>query len=298
MSESGGGASLLVTRSRRLATLADRRLGLEPRTPPSRERARQLHEHIDGFVTPRAADIDAPVLVVLLGPTGAGKSSLMNAIAGAAVSRAGVLRPTTREAVLYAVTDDAHRLRSEGRLRRVAADRLIHVVAPNANAGVAIVDAPDIDSVERDNRILAETLLEACDLCIFVTTATRYADLVPWDILHRIRQREVPLMIVLNRLPTDAEDRAVVVADAARLLEEHGLRQASGKIDVIPVDEGDLAPEVQGVSREAVRAVRDRIDLLASTVEERRRLASEALAGALRGLVPLVGDVAKDLEQE
>ncbi|TMC58158.1 MAG: ABC transporter, partial [Chloroflexi bacterium] len=202
----GGQVVDLVARSRRLADLAERRLALEPRAPSARERARRLRDHLEGFVLPRAADIDAPLLVVLIGSTGAGKSSLLNAIAGANVSRAGVLRPTTREAVVYASPDDVRSLR-EGRLRRVPAERLIVAAAAPTSAGVAIVDAPDIDSLERDNRALADTLLEACDLCVFVTTATRYADLVPWNVLERIRQRQVPLVVVLNRLPTDAADR-------------------------------------------------------------------------------------------
>jgi len=55
-----------------------------------------------------------------------------------------------------------------------------------------VVDAPDFDSVELSNRALAVELLEAADLVIFVTTATRYADQVPWTILGRARQRGVP----------------------------------------------------------------------------------------------------------
>src|SRR5438067_10764655 len=236
---SGGGSSDLVSRSRRLAELAGRRLTLGARAVSARARALQLRDHLDGFVTPRAADIEAPLLVVLIGPTGAGKSSILNAIANAAVSRTGALRPTTRAAVLYAEPDDARRLRSEGRMHQIPDGRLVWAAAPPGNAGVAIVDAPDIDSVERDNRALANTLLESCDLCVFVTTATRYADLVPWHVLQRIKQREVPLIVVLNRLPPDAGDRALVVADTERLLAEHGLGEAGGSVEVIAIGEGD-----------------------------------------------------------
>ncbi|TMC07779.1 MAG: ATP-binding cassette domain-containing protein, partial [Chloroflexi bacterium] len=107
----------LIERSERLADLAQQRLGLAPTNSPARERARQLRDHLEGFVRPRAADIEAPLIVLLLGPTGAGKSSLLNAIAGAEVSKAGVLRPTTREAVLYASESDAKHILSGDRLR-------------------------------------------------------------------------------------------------------------------------------------------------------------------------------------
>ena len=49
---------------------------------------------------PRLRDIDAPVLAVVGGSTGAGKSTLVNSLVGVEVTRAGVLRPTTRSPVL------------------------------------------------------------------------------------------------------------------------------------------------------------------------------------------------------
>ena len=222
----------LIERSERLADLAQQRLGLAPTSSPARERARQLRDHLEGFVRPRAADIEAPLIVLLLGPTGAGKSSLLNAIAGAEVSKAGVLRPTTREAVLYASESDAKHILSGDRLRLIAGDRIIHVPAPESSSGVAVIDAPDIDSVERDNRELADVLLEVSDLCVFVTTATRYADLVPWQVLRRAQERGLPLVVLLNRVPGDARDRDVVLADARRLLSEAGMNEADETLDL------------------------------------------------------------------
>jgi len=291
-------AADLVDRSGRLADLAKQRLGLAPTNPAARERARQLRDHLEGFVRPRAADLEAPLLVLLLGPTGAGKSSLLNTIAGAEVSRAGVLRPTTREAVLYASEGDAKQILSGGRLRLASTDRIVHAMAPVTSSGVAVIDAPDIDSVERDNRLLADVLLEACDLCVFVTTATRYADLVPWQVLRRVRERGLPLVVVLNRVPVDTRDRDVVMADARRLLSEAGARETDGTLDLITVAEGDVDPRVHGLAREKVRPLLDRIERLASESEERRRVAAEALAGAVRGLAPLVHAIADDLEHE
>ena len=287
----------LVDRSRRLGALADRRLALEPRDPAARERARRLRDHVEGFIRPRAADIEAPLLVLLLGPTGAGKSSLLNALAGAEVSRTGPLRPTTREAVLYADDDDARRFLADGRLGRVPRDRLVHVRAPGA-AGVGLVDAPDVDSVERDNRLLADVLLEAADLCVFVTTATRYADLVPWEVLRRVRERALPFVIVVNRLPPSARDREIVLTDARRLLAEAGPPGEPGELDFVAIAEGALDPEVHGLSREAVRPLLDRIERLRRAKDERRALAATALAGAVRNLVPLIRSVADDLERE
>ncbi|HET9810045.1 MAG TPA: GTPase domain-containing protein [Candidatus Limnocylindria bacterium] len=291
-------ASDLIERSDRLADLAEQRLALAPANPAAHERARQLRDHLEGFVRPRAADLDAPLLVLLLGPTGAGKSSLLNTIAGAEVSRAGVLRPTTREAVLYASESDAEKILSGPRLRLASTDRIVHAVAPETSTGVAVIDAPDIDSVERDNRELADLLLEACDLCVFVTTATRYADLVPWQVLHRAQERGLPLVVLLNRVPADEHDREIVMADARRLLAEAGMREADNTLDLMTVAEGDVDPRVNGLARDEVRPLLDRIQQLASERDERRAVAVDSLAGAVRGLAPLVHNVADDLEHE
>jgi len=291
-------ATDLIERSDRLADLAEQRLALAPTNGGAHERARQLRDHLEGFVRPRAADLEAPLLVLLLGPTGAGKSSLLNTIAGAEVSRAGVLRPTTREAILYASESDGKQILSGARLRLASTDRIVHAIAPATSSGVAVIDAPDIDSVERDNRVLADLLLEACDLCVFVTTATRYADLVPWQVLHRAQERGLPLVVVLNRVPADDRDREVVLADARRLLAEAGMREADDTLDLIAVTEGDIDPSVNGLAREKVRPLLDRIEQLASESAERRTVAVDSLAGAVRGLAPLVHNVADDLEHE
>ena len=85
---------------------AQREIGLDPEALVSpadargpRERARELRDHTRTFLLPRARDLDAPLLVAIVGPTGSGKSSLLNTLAKAPLSKTGVLRPTTREAV-------------------------------------------------------------------------------------------------------------------------------------------------------------------------------------------------------
>jgi energy-coupling factor transporter ATP-binding protein EcfA2 len=288
----------LIEQCDRLAALAGRRLEFPTASPTAEARARQLHDHLEGFVRPRLADLEAPLLVLLLGPTGAGKSSLLNTIAGAEVSKVGVLRPTTSDAVLYASKSDGDRIVASGRLAGVAKERL-KLAATHAPAdGVAVIDAPDIDSVERDNRELADVLVETSDLCVFVTTATRYADLVPWEVLRRVRERGLPLVVVLNRLPVDEQDRAAVVADAKRLFVKASTRNDEEPMDLIAIDEGDIDPLVNGLAREKARPLLERIGRLAAEVDERHVVATRALEGALRGLAPLAHSIADDLEHE
>ncbi|NQV06687.1 50S ribosome-binding GTPase, partial [bacterium] len=73
-------------------------LSLSPVGEASRIEAVRL---IRDVVLPRLSDDTAPLVVAVVGPTGSGKSTLINAMAGAIVSNAGALRPTTRTPVLW-----------------------------------------------------------------------------------------------------------------------------------------------------------------------------------------------------
>ena len=290
----------LAEQAQLIARLAERRWDLlaEDDDPGARDRARQLREHVRTYVLPRVAAVELPLIVVLLGPTGAGKSTLMNTLARAPVSRTGVLRPTTREAVLLATDADAEALLRSA-LGGVPDGRLVRAPATAARPGLAIVDAPDLDSIERANRVVADALVEAADLGIFVTTATRYADKVPFDVLQRIAGRGLPLLIVVNRLPGEDVDRDVVLGDLRRVLAGTPLRGLDdARIEVVAIDEGELAPSGESFAPQASARVVERVDELAADRERRVALAKRALAGALAGLDPLIASVAADVERE
>src|SRR5256885_7299607 len=152
----------LAERAERIAALADRRAALvrDDEAAAAKDRARQLRDHVRAYVLPRVQALESPLLIVLLGPTGAGKSTLMNTLARAAVSRTGVLRPTTREAVLLATDADAATLRRGG-LAGIDAGRIVRAPATTASAGLAHVDAQGLGSVEHANPILADAPLPA-----------------------------------------------------------------------------------------------------------------------------------------
>src|SRR5699024_12634568 len=66
--------------------------------------------------------------------------------------------------------------------------------------GLALVDAPDLDSVVEANRAMSAQLLAAADLWVFVTTAHRYADAVPWVLLREAAERDVVVAGGLDRV--------------------------------------------------------------------------------------------------
>lgn len=291
----------LAERAELVASLADRRAALvtEDEAAGAKDRARQLRDHVRAYVLPRVRAIESPLLIVLLGPTGAGKSTLMNTLARATVSRTGVLRPTTREAVLLATDADAVTLR-RGALAGIDAGRIVRAPsAENASAGLAIVDAPDLDSVERANRVVADALVEAADLGIFVTSAVRYADRVPFDVVQRIAARGLPLLVVVNRMPAEDSEQRVVLDDVRRVLKDTALRGIDdARVQVVGVAEGRLDPSGERLDLEAAAPVLQRVDELAQDRERRLALARRALEGALAGLGPLLETVAADVERD
>ena len=266
-----------------------------------RERAERLHGHVADYLLPRAQHLQAPLTVVLLGSTGAGKSSLFNALAGRPVSDVGVLRPTTRSPMLLAHPDDIGVL-ERGELLPGLMDRSsLEIVAdPEARRGLFVVDAPDFDSVELANHALAAQLLEAADLLIFVTTADRYADQVPWTVLERAEQRGVPMLTLLNRLPPDRDDAMAVIEDYRRLLEQGRLADsgAFGRLEIVPIAEGLVDPERSALDPNAIAPIRAALDQLVSDEDARREVARRSLAAALAGLPTAVEEVAREVDEE
>ena len=266
------------------------RLELEVPGAAEARRARDdLAAQIDDYLLPRLRQMDAPVLMVVGGSTGAGKSTLVNSLIGTVVSPAGVLRPTTRLPVLACHPDDL-RWFSDDRilpgLARVtggsavdpgAERRSIHVVPTAAiSPGLALLDSPDIDSVLTENRALANQLLAAADGWLFVTTAARYADAVPWEFLQAARERGTTLSIVLNRVPADAGEE--VPAHLRQMLRERGLEE----VEVLVVPEIALSDELLPAS--ALAPVRIWLDDLAADAQARSALVRRTLRGALASL--------------
>jgi hypothetical protein len=201
---------------------------------------------LDDYLVPRLRAPEAPLLAVVGGSTGAGKSTLVNSLIGRRVSEAGVLRPTTRTPVLVCHPEDrawfadprilpglarawAPRPRSEegaadaegteeageGRLwLRLETDETLP-------RGLGLLDAPDIDSLVTRNRELAAELICAADIWILVTTASRYADALPWHLLRTAKEYDVTLATVLDRVPHQIAEE--VSRHYAALLAKAGL---------------------------------------------------------------------------
>lgn len=329
---SGGGPVGGLTGA--LTVLRDRVVGLRfglttPTTPAAARTAATLVEQIDDYLLPRLASLDAPLLVVVGGSTGAGKSTLVNSLVGAEVTTPGVLRPTTRAPVLVcaeadlgwfvgdrvlpglarttgaapgpaAVATRAAAGMAGGTARTASAVGSPSETPPRAGLslrpladlppGLALLDAPDVDSVVVANRDLAAQLLAAADLWVFATTAARYADAVPWDLLHTAQERATALTVVLDRVPPEAVEE--VVDDLRGMLDRAGL----GAARLFVLEERVL---VDGrLPEDQVRPMRTWLRELASDRDARAAVVRQTLGGALDSLDARVDFLAAAADQQ
>ncbi|PJJ01993.1 dynamin family protein [Streptomyces sp. 2333.5] len=151
---------------------------------------------------------------------------------------------------------------------------------PALPSGLALLDAPDIDSLVARNRELAAELICAADVWVLVTTAARYADAVPWHLLRTAKEYDVTLVTVLDRVPhqiaTDISGRY------AELLQRAGL----GHVPRFTIPE---LPESAGGGRgllpaTAVAALRDWLERHAQDPVARTAAAERTATGVIASL--------------
>ncbi|HEX6286891.1 MAG TPA: dynamin family protein, partial [Acidimicrobiia bacterium] len=236
---------------------------------------------IRSFLVPRAIDPTAPLTVVLAGPTGSGKSTIANTLTGLDITPTGALRPTTTDPVVLTSPDRVGNYESIGGVRC----RVIAGHAPVLDT-IVLVDTPDIDSTSTAHREVAETLIDNADIVLFVTSALRYADEIPWQVLRRALSRGTPVINILNRVSPSTT--GAIVDFRSRLA-------AAGLDDrIVTMSEHHLAEGSQQVPSLAIRSLRRR---LFSIVADRERFADDVFTRVLRATVDQIGDVARSMAQ-
>jgi hypothetical protein len=163
-------------------------------------------------------------VVALAGPTGAGKSSLFNALAGRELVPAGVRRPTTSTATAAIWGDPdpglldwlevpaRHALDGgdEGEARGRGPD------------GLVLLDLPDFDSVEVSHHVEVDRLVRLVDLLVWVVDPQKYADASLHEhYLRPLADYRDTMLVVLNQADLlDGDGVAAARRDLGRLLRE------------------------------------------------------------------------------
>ncbi|MFI7034644.1 dynamin family protein [Microbispora rosea] len=271
---------------------------------PGSEEARKAQASVlaqlDDYVIPRVHMSTAPALIVVAGSTGAGKSTIVNSLAGGKVSATGVRRPTTATPVIVCHPDD-HEWYARGDLlgglsrldeptRDAPPGSVVLTSSPSLPRGLALLDTPDIDSVVEEHHEIAHRMLDAADLWVFVTTASRYADAPSWGLLRRAKERGARLVIVLSRVPH--RSREVVVKHFGRMLKEYGL----GEVECFVINETSVRdgrlPEIE------IADLRIWMSALSADDERREAAVKSTLNGVLNSFRTRLPALARHLETQ
>jgi len=147
-----------------------------------------------------------PLLVAFMGGTGVGKSSLLNRLAGKAVARTGIERPTSREVTLF-----HHRSVEIRHLPENLPTASVKIAQHDdeTKRHIIWIDMPDFDSIDQNNRHLVLEWLPHIDVLIYVVSPERYRDEKAWRLLLAEGARHAWLF-VLNQwdrgMPEQLED--------------------------------------------------------------------------------------------
>jgi len=212
----------------------------------------------------RARFPGASYLLALVGGTGVGKSTLLNALAGADVSTASARRPTTADPVAWVPAGQRADL---AELMAWLGVTQIREHDGAALADVAILDLPDVDSIAAEHRAKVDALLPRVDAVAWIVDPQKYSD----DLAHKAylgewAPRIARQIVVLNRADL------LSPADASRVRDDLRARlQSEGH--------GDIAVAVSR-ARDGADGVAEVRRWLESGVEAKRIVTAQIGASA------------------
>jgi len=239
------------------------------------ERA-SLRETIVRHLLPRTGDPESPLVVAVVGPAGSGKSSLVNALAEAKLCSTGVIRPGTRYPVFWsndALPGTLETLRASLGGVAVQGER-------RAPERMVIIDTPPPDVEGPLGVRPVDAVLEAADVCVFVASGLRYADVSGWDLLDVVSRRGIPTVFVLNKLSPDLGVQRQVREDMARRLAGRGMISRPDAELVLGIQNTTILRAIGGPAPQAVAMLRKELDSIADP-QARLMVSADVLEGGL-----------------
>jgi hypothetical protein len=203
-------------------------------TPEERERIFSKSQSI----VKKIDTIEGSFLTIgLLGGTGVGKSTLMNALAGKEISSASHLRPYTDDVMIYRHVDAP--VPSSLPISGIPWREVTH--EESSIKGMLLCDLPDFDSLIGEHRERVIQFLEYLDLLIWVTSPEKYGDGRFYEFLRLVPRSKENFYFVLNKTDLLFEGKS----------ENEGLAEVAtitGHLREYLKDEGLIAPPLYVIS--------------------------------------------------
>ncbi|HDR14543.1 MAG TPA: hypothetical protein ENN79_03460 [Desulfobacteraceae bacterium] len=139
--------------------------------------------------------------VGLLGGTGAGKSTIINALAAEKISSTSHRRPHTDRVIIY-----RHELSPpiDFSTAEIPFDEIIH--SRDSIRHILLCDLPDFDSIEEHHRAVVKTLLPELDIVVWITTPEKYADARFYRFIDEASRSRDNFLFVLNKVDVLFQD--------------------------------------------------------------------------------------------
>ncbi len=203
----------------------------------------------------------APLRIAFFGPTGAGKSKLFSSLVGRSVSPSGFRRPFTRRSCYY-IHDDWRSL-----VPAIHGEAELHNDATWKD--VILIDTPDFDSVDEQNRHEAERVFMESDGFLFVTDALKYADASTWEYMRKIQSSEKLCQVILNKVDSQAvplsfEQRFASTFNKESVSHKDASARHSGKhpatlrplivVSEFPMDDSTLISQTEPAMQQLINA--------------------------------------------
>ena len=164
----------------------------------------------------------------LLGGTGVGKSTVMNALAGAEIASASHRRPHTDRVLIYSHEEIGPWVPS------LPGENLPWALVPHRSEAmrqVLLCDLPDFDSLLGEHRERVIQFLEHLDLLVWVTSPEKYGDGRFYEFLAQVPKAKQNFLFVLNKTDLLFQDESLEqgyqqLTRLARTFQEHLHKQS------------------------------------------------------------------------
>ena len=208
-------------------------------------------------ITQQEERLDDALLIGIVGGTGVGKSTFINALAGHEVSRSSDRRPTTSRVVVYRHVQT--QIPAEVPTDDFSQPEVLH--EHDSLSKIIVLDFPDFDSAEESHRDILTRYLPYLDVLLIVVDDVKYADRRLYDLLRELDHSRANLFAIFNkvdrlrdrygeRTPTVIaemlEDLRDKMRDNANVPMTHEQQFAiSARLVLLAKQSGDVSPEMK-----------------------------------------------------
>lgn len=139
--------------------------------------------------------------VGLLGGTGAGKSTIINALAAEKISSPSHRRPHTDRVIIY-----RHELAPALHISAGGIPFVEIIHSRDSIRHILLCDLPDFDSIEEHHRAAVSSFLPELDIVVWITTPEKYADARFYRFIDEAARSRDNFLFVLNKVDVLFED--------------------------------------------------------------------------------------------